>query len=224
MENKRGHIYTEEEINFIKQNCYGRTRKQIIEAFTAEFGWEIKERQLKGQMRKYGLTTGHTGKFGDNGHYYAGRKMTPYQYKCSAPTMFKPGCVPKNRAEVGKEVVTYHGFVKVKVAQPDKWVKKHVLVWEAAHGPMPSKSCIMFLDRNRSNCDLSNLILVSKTANKIINKNKMFGDDPAVNKTMAALAEYMAAAGISTIDASERGLKLRIKREENKRKGQAENG
>ena len=175
-------------------------------------------------MRKYGLTTGHTGKFGDDGHYYTGHKMSPEKYEAARPTMFKKGNVPPNRAVVGTEVVTYNGFIKVKVAQPNKWVKKHVLVWEAAHGPMPSKSCIMFLDRNRSNCDLSNLILVSKTANKIINKNKMFGDDPVVNKTMAALAEYMAAAGISTIDASERGLKLRIKREEERRREKAQNG
>lgn len=219
MDNGRGHKYTEEEINFLKSNCLGHTRKEIIEAFKTEFGWDITECQLKGQMRKYGLTTGHTGKFGDNGHYSKGSKMTPYKYECARPTMFKKGNVPPNKAEVGTEVLRSDGFIKVKVAQPDKWVRKHVLVWEAANGPMPSKSCIMFLDRNRSNCDLSNLVLVSKTANKIINKNKMFGADPVVNKTMAALAEYMAAAGISTIDATERGLRLRLKREGDRRKG-----
>lgn len=224
MEDKRGHIYTEEEIEFIKNNCYGRTRKQLIEAFTAKFGWSISEIQIKGQMRRFKLTTGHTGKFGDNGHYHRNTKLNPEAYKKAFPTMFKEGHEPPNKVEVGTEVLRTDGFIKVKVAQPDKWVRKHVLVWEAANGPMPPKSCIMFLDRNRSNCDLSNLVVVSKSANRIINLNKMFGDDPEVNKTMAILAEYMAAAGISTIDSTERSMKLRIKREEQKRKGQAKNG
>ena len=220
MLNKRGHIYTEEEINFLKEYCYGHTRKEIIEAFKQEFGWELTIQQLKGQMRKYNLVTGHTGQFGDFGHYYQGEKMTEERYRRALPTMFKNGHVPKNRVPVGVEKLRSDGFIKVKVAQPDKWEKKHVLVWEAANGPMPSKSCIMFLDRDRSNCDLSNLICISKSANRIINLNKMFGDDPDVNRTMAILAEYMAAAGISNIDSTERGLRLRIEREKDRRKGQ----
>ena len=222
MRNKRGHIYTQEEQEFFKTNIYGHTRKEFIEAFKEKFGYELTVGQLKGQMRKFNLTTGHTGRFGDNGHYYygSGHKMSEEQYKKSQPTMFKKGHIPKNRAEVGTEVIKEDGYIKVKVAQPNKWRMKHVLTWEAANGPIPAGSCLVFLDRDRANCDLSNLYLVTRSALKIINKNQMFGENPEVNRTMCILAGYMATAGISSVDASERGLKLRIKREEQKRKGQ----
>ena len=224
MNDKRGHIYSEEEINFLKAHCYGRTRKEIIEAFKQEFGYELTVGQLKGQMRKFKLTTGHSGRFGENGYYSRGHKMSEEQYKRARPTMFKKGHIPRNRAEIGKEVITGDGYIKVKVAQPNKWKRKQVLIWEAANGPIPAGSCIVFLDRDRTNCDLSNLFLVTRTALKIININEMFGDDPEVNRTICILAEYMATAGISSLDASERGLQLRIKREEQKRNGKAKNG
>lgn len=219
MLNKRGHIYTEEEINFLKEYCLGHTRKEIIEAFKQEFGWELTIAQLKGQMRKHRLATGHSGRFGDNGHYSRGHKMSEEQYKKSQPTMFKKGNIPPNRAEVGTEVIKEDGYIKVKVAQPNKWRMKHVLIWEAANGPIPAGSCLVFLDRDRANCDLSNLYLVTRTALKIINQNQMFGENVEVNRTMAILAEYMATAGASSLDASERGMKLRVKREKEKRKG-----
>lgn len=39
----------------------------------------------------------------------------------------------------------------------DNWVAKHRYVWEQAYGPIPEDHCIIFLDGNSKNCELSNL-------------------------------------------------------------------
>lgn len=207
-----GHCYTNEENNFIKEYAYGHSWKEIQEAFEERFEWRITTGQLKGRMRKLGVITGNTGRFGDVEAYNKERKLSEKQYASANPTMFKNGNTPHNTAEVGKEVVLDDGYIKVKIAQPNKWKLKHYLVWEAAYGPLPAKSCIMFLDRDRQNCDLSNLRLVTKEVNNILNRNNMLTDNAEINETVIRIAEYMATAGIGTLDALEKNKNKRFNR------------
>lgn len=50
----------------------------------------------------------------------------------------------------------------VKVAEPNKWRMKHILIWEKEHGPVPKTHSVLFLDQNKGNFSLDNLKLVSK--------------------------------------------------------------
>lgn len=219
------HKYTNEENNFIKEYTPGHTRKEIIAAFKEKFDYELTIGQLRGRMRKLGVIIGNTGRFGDVEAYNKGKKMSEKQYAASMPTMFKNGNTPHNTAEVGKEVVLNDGYIKVKIAQPNKWKLKHYLVWEAANGPVPAKSCIMFLDRDRQNCELSNLRLVTKEVNNILNRNNMLTDNAEINETVIFLAEYMARAGIGTLDALEKNKNKRLVRVlKLKRKKEGANG
>lgn len=213
------HEYTEEEISFIKEYVPGHTRKEFMEAFKDRFGWELTIGQLKGRMVKYGLKTGNTGYFGTRPSHNKGQKLSPEKYERIKATMFKKGNLPRNTAPIGAEVLRYDGYMQVKVANPNKWKFKHILVWEAANGPVPPKNCVMFLDRNKQNCDLSNLRLVSRAAVNVINRNRMFTEDPKINETLIALAEYMAAAKIGTLDALEHNRKARAKRKIQDKRG-----
>lgn len=60
---------------------------------------------------------------------------------------------------MGAERVTSAGFVQVKIAQPDCWKFKHLVVWEKAHGPLPEGRKIDFIDGDRQNISLENLRL-----------------------------------------------------------------
>lgn len=62
----------------------------------------------------------------------------------------------------------------VKVAEPNVWKFKHRIVWELAHGEIPANSVICFKDGNKLNCELDNLILLTRGELAIV--NKFFGN------------------------------------------------
>ena len=64
---------------------------------------------------------------------------------------------------VAKEKIGGDGCIYVKVAEGGKWRRKHVVVWEASFGPVPSKNTILFADGNTHNCALENLIPAPKS-------------------------------------------------------------
>lgn len=90
-----------------------------------------------------------------------GKKMPAEVYAKVAPTMFGKGHKPHNFKPVGSERLTKDGYLERKVADPKTWRAVHVLVWEAAYGPVPAKHKVIFKDNNKLNNDLSNLECVS---------------------------------------------------------------
>lgn len=82
--------------------------------------------------------------------------------RCKA-TQFKKGHTPANAKPVGYErVCKEDGYVYIKVDGVNKMVLKHRWLWEQANGPIPKGYNITFKDGNRQNCELSNLVLMSR--------------------------------------------------------------
>lgn len=76
-------------------------------------------------------------------------------------TEFKKGQVPHNYKPVGSERITVDGYLERKVADPKKWKAVHHIVWEEVNGPVPAKHKIIFLDNNKLNVSIDNLLCVS---------------------------------------------------------------
>jgi len=97
----------------------------------------------------------------------------------SHATRFTKGITPHNHLPVGTELVKSIGYLYVKVAEPNKWVAKHQLVWTAENGPVPSGHVLAFRDRNRMNCAIGNLELITRSElqarNSIHNKSPELG-------------------------------------------------
>ena len=51
------------------------------------------------------------------------------------------------------------------------WRQVHILEWEKVHGPIPKGMCLTFLDGNRRNLALDNLMLISRRENRVMNMN-----------------------------------------------------
>lgn len=90
-----------------------------------------------------------------------GKKMPAETYAKVAPTMFSKGNKPHNFRPVGSERLTKDGYLERKIADPKTWRAVHILVWEAAHGPVPAKHKVIFKDNNKLNNELTNLECVS---------------------------------------------------------------
>lgn len=88
----------------------------------------------------------------------------------SGETRFKPGHRGGRAAEryqpIGTERISKDGYLERKVNDgmplQKRWRAVHLLVWEAAHGPLPPGHAVSFKDGNKQNTALENLELVSR--------------------------------------------------------------
>lgn len=70
---------------------------------------------------------------------------------------------------------------------------KHRYVWEQAHGPIPEGMMVIFLDGNTRNCELSNLALIVKEENVILNAKKLRSQDAQATKVAITVAKLNLA-------------------------------
>jgi hypothetical protein len=109
-------------------------------------------------------------------------------------TQFKKGSIPPNRAEIGYERVDVDGYTQVKVSDGNRnrnFKYKHALIWEQNNGPIPDGYVVIFSDRDKTNFDISNLVLVSRSELLVMNKNNLILEDSDLTKTGAILAKVI---------------------------------
>jgi hypothetical protein len=182
---------------FSRDNHKGISHKAMASAINKKFRLAITERQILSYYKNHHLNSGLTGRF-EKGSSPANKGkswddfMEPESQKSCRRTCFKKGHRPHNSRPVGSEVVHKDGYVWVKVAEPNKCRQKQRLVWEEAHGKIPSGMFITFLDENPQNCALDNLALISKEENGILNKSGFRFDDPDLTKTGVAISKLKA--------------------------------
>lgn len=81
--------------------------------------------------------------------------------RMSIATEFKKGQKPHNYKPVGSERITVDGYLERKVADPKKWKGLHIILWEEVNGPVPPRHKVIFLDNNKLNVSIDNLLCVS---------------------------------------------------------------
>lgn len=64
------------------------------------------------------------------------------------------------RLPIGSEYIK-DGYLKIKIAEPHEYINKGRFVWEQVNGKVPDGYRVKFLDGDGTNCNLSNLALVS---------------------------------------------------------------
>lgn len=159
---------------FIYDNHKGVGPKEMTELVEKEYGIKYTHSQMKGFYGRYGLNSGVTGRF-EKGHppYNKGKKG--HYAPGSEKGWFQKGHIPHTHREVGSERFNIYGYIEVKVAEPNKWMAKHHLVWEEHNGPIPEGHVIYFRDGNPQNVDIENLRLVSRRAHVVINHAGLSG-------------------------------------------------
>lgn len=104
---------------------------------------------------------------GDNS-FNKGKKwdefMSPDGQKNSIKTTFKKGSKPMNHKPVGSQrIENRDGYLLVKTEEPNVWKLKHRLVWEQHNGKIPRGFNVQFLNKDRSDCRIENLYLISRS-------------------------------------------------------------
>ena len=183
-------ITTKEQNDWLRANAVGKTAEEIRIMIKQEFGIELTPAQVKGLRGRHGINNGIDCRF-KKGQVAPnkGVKMSPELYAKCAPTMFKKGHVPRNHRPVGSERVSCDGYIEIKVAEPNIWELKHRVVWEAANGPIPDDSVIIFADGDKQNLELGNLLIVDRGVHGVMNYYGMRSDLPDITKVNVKLVK-----------------------------------
>jgi len=115
----------------------------------------IKESKLTGKnlrdeiKQKFGYDIPRTSVYNLVSHHRLGKKYT--HGKIIPSWHLKP---------LGTERKDKDGYILVRVEGGEK--RKHFIEWEKYHEPTKPDECLMFLDGDRTNCDISNLFLMKR--------------------------------------------------------------
>jgi hypothetical protein len=118
-----------------------------------------------------------------------GKRLSQEVYEKIRPTMYKKGHTPVNRREVGSERVSRDGYMEVKVAEPNKWMLKHRVLWEQANGPIPKGYNIQFRNGDKTDIRLENLYIISRQE-QLAKENSLYARYPV------ELQEVMRLKGV----------------------------
>jgi len=148
---------------FLKK--HGETpRKELTELFNNKFKEEVSIKALSQKCIKLGLICPNNGQF-KKGNIPANKGTKGL--KGANKTSFKKGNTPGNAKKVGSIVTRKDKngslYMRIKIAEPNKWQMLHVYIYEHKYGKIPKKHCVIFKDKNTLNTRLDNLMLVSRS-------------------------------------------------------------
>ncbi|MFB5268121.1 HNH endonuclease signature motif containing protein [Paenibacillus enshidis] len=186
--------YTPEQRDFIKNNAAGKGNAELTELFNARFGLNLSVEKIKCFKANHRISSGLTGRF-ESGHVPANKGKKGLS-QGGVETQFKKGRKPHNYVPVGSERVNGDDYVDIKVADPNKWRGKHLIVWEQHQGcSVPKGHAVIFGDGNRRNFDPDNLILVTRGQLAIMNKNGLIQKNAEFTRTGIIMADIIKKIG-----------------------------
>ena len=154
---------------FIKDNCLKLPIKQIARQIGKSGGFVFARYKVLGievpdDIKRKFIEDSYIKK--GNIPPNKGKKLTAEEKAKFSRTFFKKGHVPHNVVEIGSERITKDGYIEVKIQDgtlSKNYKLKHRLVWERFNGPVPKGFNVQFKDRNRQNCTIDNLYIISRS-------------------------------------------------------------
>ena len=183
----QGKLLTKEQHDYLVSIQKNKTSRDVANKMNQKFGLSLTEKQIKSYRGNNNLNSGLTGRFEKGRVPYNKGKKLPNMPQNSG--QFKKGNKPPNYLLVGTINFTTDGYPKEKIADPNKWVLKHRKVWEDNFGPIPEGYSVCFLDGDKTNYDISNLILLSNEELARMNQNNYFSTDPELTKLGAGITK-----------------------------------
>jgi len=190
MRGGQNRLLTPEQHEYFVRKNKGRSQADMVRLMKKRFGLELTEKQINTYRKNHHLHSGRTGQF-EKGHVSWNKGKHFDVGGRSVETRFKKGQRPHNYMPVGSERINTEGYVDIKIADPNKWKAKHVLLWEALHGPRPKGYKIIFADGNKLNVTAENLLLVSSSELCRMNQNDWIKPEAELTKLGATVAKLI---------------------------------
>lgn len=198
-------VFNEQQINFILANYKGLYNQELTDLVNKEFNTKFTYNQIKGLKHRNKLDSGITGYF-KKGQvaYNKGLKQEEFMSKeaieRTRKTRFIKGQRSHNEVPIGHERTTPDGYVEIKVRDAGlnqstkNFELKHRYIWEQHYGEeLDAQDVILFLDQDRKNFDINNLVKVSKADVARINQKRLFTNDIEINNAAISWAKLIQA-------------------------------
>lgn len=168
-------VYTDEMKQFIRENVKGITTFQLTDLLNNTFGTNFKRNRIKFLIYDMGLTNGVDTKITRKS-----RETMPQSKNLGV----------SNKLPIGSENEK-NGYIIVKADNKGTWKYKHVCIYEKHHNVVVNGKTekIIFLDGNKRNFDIDNLMMISNKENFHMNKNELRFSDKELTKTGLSLAK-----------------------------------
>ncbi len=186
-------LYPEEVRKFILENYVGVGHQAMADLLNKTFGSSYTKGQIGTYYKNHKLDSGLKGYF-KKGHTPFNKGMKGLNIG-GEQTQFKPGHRPHNYMPVGSERINGDGYIDIKIADPNKWKGKYIIIWEEANGPVPEGHVVIFADCNKKNVVLDNLILVSRRELAILNNRGLISGDADLTRTGVIIADVVLKIG-----------------------------
>lgn len=191
--------YPEGMEEYIRSIASGRTTAEISKMTEEYFGIEFPASACRAYKKNHDIISGLDCRF-EKGHIpdNKGKKMSAEVYAKVAPTMFQKGNVPANHIEVGEYTHTTDGYLVQKVRedgiQRERFEFVHRREWEENYGPIPDGKMVSFLDGNKDNCLIENLVLIDNEENLELNRSRLRFENPECTKVGVTVAKMKITA------------------------------
>ena len=196
----------EEIRQYVREHAAGVYNKDLADQVNEKFGTNFNAVSMGSFKNRLGVKSGIDATFMKGvrrspgtefkkGHVPINKGTKGMFPNAGGATRFKKGHVPQNFRPVGSERCNVDGYWEVKVADPKTWKPKHVIVWEAANGPVPEGHCVIFLDGDKNHISLDNLALISRATNARRNHIGLHGNSSELGKIAVATAELLTLVG-----------------------------
>ena len=185
--------YPKEIADFIHENYIGVGPKEMSLILNQKFGTSYTQSQIKGYYTNHKYNSGLDGRFQKNDiPWNKGKKGI--RLAGSEKGWFQKGRMPANKRPVGSERINVDGYVEIKVAEPNVWRSKQLVVWEEHNGKIPEGHKIIFLDGNKENLDISNLEIVTNDEMLEMNRKGLRYNEAELTRTGVLIAKVNRAA------------------------------
>ena len=191
--------YPEGMEKYIQSIAEGKKAGEIAKVVSEHFGIEFSASQCRAYKKNHDIVSGLDCRFkkGDE-PANKGKKMSPEQYEKCKATMFRKGNVPANHMEVGECTHTTDGYLIRKVqeqgTQQERFEFVHRKVWEEHNGPIPEGKMVSFLDGDKDNCNIDNLVLIDNKENMELNRSNLRFSNAEFTKVGVAIAKVKVVA------------------------------
>lgn len=186
--------YPQKVIDYINENYCGVGPMEMAARLKRDLGESYTAGQIKGYYGNHKLNSGVSGRF-EKGHVSHNKGKKGICAPGCEKSWFRKGSVPYNKLPIGTVLMKTDGYLWRKIGEGARdWKQEHILIWEAANGPIPDGYCITFRDSNRTNCCLENLAIISMAENSQMNRRKLRSSDPDVTDVGIMVARVRCAA------------------------------
>lgn len=135
--------YTEEIKKYIKNNCFGKTCKNLTDELNRKFDTNFTCIAVRSYL------------------YANGLRLTNHKYTNILSKRLKVGTIREKK-----------NMLKIKVAQPNHWKQYQVYIYEKYHKTKVKKGeVVIFLDGNTRNFNINNLLKIDRGILGVRNAN-----------------------------------------------------